>query len=258
MTLTHIYYKKKKIIVKSLIFDFRCWMFDVGCLMFDVRCSILEYMKEKSNTVARAKNFSPLFFFILVVAEGYSVLSIELSISQLTGIFYGLTLIGWTSVIAIVMFGLAAGYFFSSYFLNRIKESSFLFFWILGISFSWIWLIPRMGFPLMNFFYDWGLITGVVLSSFILVFPSVFLLSMIPPILSGINTFEINKSGKSTGVIFALSTLSGIAGIFMNGFWFIPEYGLTISFVITGAVIFLLWVIIIIKIWKSDTEFLLP
>src|SRR3989338_2999897 len=185
MTLTHIYYKKKKIIVKSLIFDFRCWMFDVGCLMFDVRCSILEYMKEKSNTVARAKNFSPLFFFILVVAEGYSVLSIELSISQLTGIFYGLTLIGWTSVIAIVMFGLAAGYFFSSYFLNRIKESSFLFFWILGISFSWIWLIPRMGFPLMNFFYDWGLITGVVLSSFILVFPSVFLLSMIPPILSG-------------------------------------------------------------------------
>lgn len=66
---------------------------------------------------------------------------------------------------------------------------------------------------------------GAIISTVLLFFiPSMFI-GFLSPILIKLKLEDLDKAGKTSGVIYALSTLGSIVGTFAGGFWLIPSMG---------------------------------
>jgi predicted membrane-bound spermidine synthase len=81
---------------------------------------------------------------------------------------------------------------------------------------------------------------GIIISSFLILFPIVLCFGMVSPILIRILTFKADEAGKTAGSIYAISTVGGIFFAVVTGLYFIPEWGLQqTSFFITLILFFI-------------------
>ena len=152
---------------------------------------------------------------------GYEILT-----PRLLAPAFGSSLYVWGCSLVFTMAGLATGYYFSSRvtekaLLSRISGS-------LLIAMFLLLLLTFTSDPLNDALLSMNLKPGIVLSSFLHLFPVLLLLGMVSPLL--ISALKNERShGKNTGIVFGASTLSGIAFSLFTGFYLIPEQGLFIT-----------------------------
>lgn len=175
---------------------------------------------------------------ILLIAflEGSSLMAIELLSSKIIAPYYGNSLYVWTSVFTNTIAGLTLGYFIGGQLSKRNQLRKILVF-ILSFSFLFLLLIfPNSSFvSTLSFLFP--LKTGVIIFSFILIFPIVFCLGLVSPLLIKLLSSSLVEIGSNSGKIYSISTFGGVIMTFLFGLYIIPNLGITVSIILISILI---------------------
>ncbi|MBL4655530.1 MAG: fused MFS/spermidine synthase [Bacteroidia bacterium] len=171
-------------------------------------------------------------YYIVAVVEGGCLMTVELSTAKIIEPVYGNTLLVWASVLGVTLAGLAFGYFVGGRLIDKLRLNKILFIILMNASLLMVVMLACAQHFLKTPNFD-NIGFSVFISALIIIFPSVLFMGMVGPILVQMITRKIKESGKITGRVYAISTLSGIAMTFFLGFFLLPEIGITKT--ITGA-----------------------
>lgn len=185
-------------------------------------------------------------YFLLSFIEGASVMAAELLGAKMLAPYFGSSLYVWASVLAITLGGLAAGYFAGGILSYKSKNPFALFYVLLAAA------VFTVLMPFSSKFILWmvgmhSLIPSVIISSVFILFPPVFMMGMVSPLIIRAITSDVEQAGKAAGAIYAISTLGGIIATFGFGFYVIPSFGLTLPCIFTGIILGLIPLYVIIR-----------
>ncbi len=179
------------------------------------------------------KQWNNKFLYITVFFTGLSITAIELTISRIIAPYFGASILVWTNVIAIVLAGLALGYYIGGRIADKYPQSKYLFYIILSAGILFL-IVPFLVKPLasviiLNPFTSQSSSLTILLASFftiILLFmiPITFLAVTSPYIIKLISTDNKNI-GNTSGKVFSIGTIGSIIGTFLPALLFIPFLG---------------------------------
>lgn len=150
----------------------------------------------------------------------------ELLGAKLLAPFFGSSLYVWSSVMAVTLLGLAIGYFIGGIMSSKEHIEKRLY-KILVLGAAIIALMPFTAQFCFALFSTLNLLPSVILSSIVLLVPPVLFMGMVSPFVIAIINQFIQHPGKSSGLVYAISTVGGILTTFGVGFYIIPHFGLT-------------------------------
>ncbi len=169
----------------------------------------------------------------------------ELCGTKLIAPYFGSSLYVWTSVIAITLGSLAAGYFYGGKLSLKENKQKILLS-ILLIAALYMGCMPIVSGMFKIFAVGMPLIPAVVISSFILLVPPMFLMGATSPLIISLQTSEAAESGRVSGLVYSISTVGGIISTFICGFYLIPAFGINIT-LISFAILLLLSLLILLQ-----------
>lgn len=170
----------------------------------------------------------------------------ELLGAKMLAPYFGSSLYVWASVLAITLGGLAVGYFAGGILSYRSKNPLTLFYVLLAAA-AFTVLMPFSSKMILWLVGSHSLIPSVIVSASCILFPPVFMMGMVSPLIIRAITVDVEQSGKAAGAIYAISTVGGILATFSFGFYIIPNFGLTLPSIITGIVLGIIPLVVIIK-----------
>ncbi len=180
--------------------------------------------------------------------SSFCVMVIELIAARILAPYIGVSLYTWTSIIGVILAGIALGNYLGGKVADRypsplVLSAIFLVGGLLTISIlpatklvtsaDWFDNLPMM----LNF----TLTTG-----FIFFLPSI-VLSMVSPMVIKLTLADVGQTGGIVGTIYAFSTAGAILGTFMTGFYFILWFGTRTTVWLVAAVLILMGIIV----WAS-------
>lgn len=189
-------------------------------------------------------------FLLLSFLEGASVMAAELLGAKMMAPYFGASLYVWSAVMAITLGGLASGYFAGG-ILSEKENTARLLFLVLVVAAIFTMLMPFIAGFAFGMFGSMSILPAVMLSSCMVLFPPVFLMGMVSPLIIKIISDYGTKPGRASGTVYAISTVGGILATFLFGFWIIPVFGLRIPAVITGCVLGIIPSVLLLK--KGNT-----
>jgi len=172
-------------------------------------------------------------------------MGIELSASRLLAPFFGASIFVWTNIIGIVLISLSIGYYIGGKYADKHPKEKFfyLFSLIAGILIGLIPIISSLILPnaiqaLSNTSYNDFLLsfTGSLL---LFAFPTAFL-GAIVPFAVRINAKKVDRIGKTSGNIYALSTIGSIIGVYLPALVLIPAIGTRFTIILFSVLLIII------------------
>jgi len=160
----------------------------------------------------------------------------ELLGAKMLAPFFGSSLYVWATVLAITLGGLAIGYFVGGILSYKRKHPLLLFYVMLAAA-CFTMLMPFTSKGVLMLVGNHSLVPSIIISSLLFLFPPVFLMGTVSPIIIMKTTTRVESSGKEAGAVYAISTTGGILSTFLTGFYIIPSFGLTYPAIITGIIL---------------------
>lgn len=168
----------------------------------------------------------------------------ELLGAKMLSPYFGTSLYVWSSVLAVTLGGLAIGYFAGGVFASKENKERNLYFILLASAIS-LMMMPVLAKGVMVHTAGMGLTPSIIISSLIFLFPPVFFMGMVSPLIVEcisnvprvLENNERQSSGKTAGTVYAVSTLGGILSTFFLGFYCIPLFGLTNPALVAGLLL---------------------
>ena len=173
----------------------------------------------------------------------------ELLGAKMLAPYFGSSLYVWSSVMAITLGGLAGGYFFGGRLSSR-KDNEKILYKVLLVAALFTVLMPFTSQLALSLFGMRSLMPAVIASSLLILFPPVFLMGAVSPLIIGNISKNGEDPGKAAGTVYAISTVGGILATFLYGFYIIPNFGLTLPSIVSGVVLGFLPFISLVK--KKD------
>jgi len=180
-------------------------------------------------------------------------MAVELIGAKMMAPYYGSSLYVWATVLAITLFALTTGYFIGGLLSEKNNPEQRLYY-IALIGAIFMLLMPWLSQVLFSLFGSWRLIPATLLTAGFLLFPPVFLMGMVSPLIITILGPFFNKPGRIAGLVYAVSTLGGIISTFASGFFLIPHYGLKLPCIAFGIFLSIIPLLQLIK-KKSSNAF---
>ncbi len=174
-----------------------------------------------------------------VVLSGAAVMIVEILGGKLLAPYYGSGIYSWTSIISVTLLALSVGYFIAGKMVEKIS-SILPIAMILTLSGISILLLHKIFPAVAERIGAVDLRWAALLSSIILIFLPLVLLGTVALLASKITCRNMSNYASSVGVIFALSTISGIVGALLSGFYLGPWLGSAKSLFILS------WVLLIV------------
>jgi len=167
-------------------------------------------------------------------------MAVELCGARLLAPVFGSSLYIWASVLGITLIALAGGYFSGGHWSAKTSDPqkklfttlSFASLAVMVMPFIAEYLVPRIAF--LSFF------TAMLLSTLLLLFAPVFLLGASSPLFIALQSKSNKDAGQISGMVYAVSTFGGILATFICGFYFLPVFGLKLTLLSFGTLLFLL------------------
>jgi len=189
--------------------------------------------------------FKSLLLYIVVFICGMSTMGVELSASRLLAPFFFFFFFVWTNIIGIILISLSIGYYFGGKFADKHPHDHLFYMFSLTAGLL-IGIIPFLASLILPFatqalstatFNDFLL--SFVGSLLLFAFPAAFLGAIVPFAIR-INSQKIDQIGKTSGNIYALSTVGSIIGVYLPALVLIPTIGtrFTIAFFAIILIIF--------------------
>ena len=176
------------------------------------------------------------FLYALSFIEGGVVMSTELVGAKILAPYFGTSLYVWACVMALTLGGLAGGYFFGGRLSVKKNHEKILMASVLCAA-IYICCLPMLTFLFIYLASHLSLIPAVLISSGVVLFPPVFIMGMVSPLIIKSITTIPEEVGKKSGEIYAISTVGGICFTFITAFYAIPQWGLTITLIVNSGLL---------------------
>lgn len=201
--------------------------------------------KPPRNTSQTPFTFNQKYLFLIAFIEGGSVMAIELTGAKMIAPFFGTSLYVWASVLAVTLGGLAAGYFAGGWATYRFPAVKLLF-WELLAGTLLIAVMPLLAVKFMSLAGNLGMRLGSLLSSLSFMFLPLFCMGMVSPTIIQLQNRELKGTGKAAGTIYAISTIGGITMTLLMGFYFLPEWGIRRSVLLSAILLGSMAILVVI------------
>jgi predicted membrane-bound spermidine synthase len=162
--------------------------------------------------------------YVVAFLSGFVVMAVEILGARMMAPVFGQSLFIWASVIGITLGGLTIGYFLGGFVSDRFPKLEGLFFVFLICAII-LQVILFCASPLLIATVKLGLRLGSVISACIILLVPLTLLGMVSPYIIRLASREIAVVGRTAGVVYAISTFGGIAGVFITAFLLLPFSG---------------------------------
>ena len=149
--------------------------------------------------------------------------------------YFGAGLQTWGVVIGVTLFSLALGYYLGGRLSEKFQTNEFIY-WMILLASIFIVTMPSTTKYLTASFIDIDRMLALIIVTPMLLVPVLTLFGMIPVLIIQRLTGGVDDSGNTTGQVYTISTIGGIASTYLMGFYVIPNWGLTVPVVITGLV----------------------
>jgi predicted membrane-bound spermidine synthase len=166
---------------------------------------------------------------------GAALMIIELTGSRILAPFLGTSLVVWTSLIGIILASLSLGAWWGGTLADRHPTTRLLGRIVLlsawataaiGLSKTWV----------LEFLQGAGSLHTVAIVGTVALFaPAAILLGMVPPFAVRLCLADRDHGGRTSGSLYAISTIGSIVGTFLAGFVLIAWVGSTAILFITAA-----------------------
>ena len=174
--------------------------------------------------------------YLFAVLEGATVMAVELMSARMVAPYFGSSLYVWATVIGFTLLALAIGYFLGGVIADKYRGPDALL-WVLLIASAFLLLMHLSASLLTIAFENISPRAAVVLVSAALILPPLMFLGMVPTFLIRRVSATADHAGGSTGIVYAISSASGIIALPVFGFFLIPRYGLTLPSMVTGLAV---------------------
>ncbi len=153
-------------------------------------------------------------------------MTVELVASRVLAPYFGNTNIVWTSIIGIILLSSSLGNFIGGILADKWESDKCLKI-LLIIDSIFILIIPFIADYILE---KYSLMindikVAAIISTITLFFIPSLLLGFTNPIILKNKLNSINNAGKISGKIYAISTIGGIFGTFLSGFYLMPNFG---------------------------------
>jgi len=179
----------------------------------------------------QGKNVLYLFAFL----EGAIVMTIELLSARMLSPYFGTGVQVWGAIIGITILSLGIGYYLGGYLSNKDTSSNKLFF-IFLIGSSLMTLMPMEAKSLISSWTFLDPLISVIIITALLLMPCLILFGSTPVLIIHLLSESNDNTGKTTGNVYAISTIGGIFATFLVGFFIIPEFGITIPSIVLSLI----------------------
>ena len=183
------------------------------------------------------------FLIAQVFISGMTSLALEMCASRLLGAYFGTSLYIWAVLIGLVLIYLTIGYFIGGRLADRYPSTQALCI-ITSAAALTTSLIPFVSQGILS----WSVqaLAQVSVSAFlssligtVLLFAvPVTLLGLVSPYAVRLMTLQVERSGRTSGSLYAISTTGSILGAFLPVLWLIPTFGVRRTFLILGVLLF--------------------
>jgi len=190
-------------------------------------------------------------YIAVIFITGAATLALELLASRIMTPYFGVSLYIWSGILSITLISLALGYFLGGKLSHRINKSSSL-----ELSFLLMPAVSAISLGIACLVYPWtffqlaqaNLVLGSFLACIILLFfPLVTISAMNPLLIAMRTTFNkdhLKKGDSGSGLVFFISTIGSVIGVWLTAFVFIPNItnfksvlilGLTLALISMGT-----------------------
>jgi spermidine synthase len=189
--------------------------------------------------------FNRKYLYLIAFVEGGSVMAIELAGAKMIAPFFGTSLYVWASVLAVTLGGLTAGYFAGGWATYRFSPLKLLF-WELLAGTLLIALMPLLAVKFMSLTGNLGLRLGSLFSSLSFMFLPLLCMGMVSPTIIQLRNTELAGTGKTAGTVYAISTIGGITMTLLMGFYFLPEWGIRKSVLLSAILLGMMAILVVV------------
>ena len=162
----------------------------------------------------------------LVFTSSFCVMVIELVASRILAPHIGVSLYTWTSIIGVILSGIAIGNFLGGKLADRYPSPLVLAVLLFLGGLLTVGILPAT--KIVTFVELFGnlpvMLNFTLKTSFIFFLPAL-VLSMVSPLVIKLTLADLGETGGVVGTIYAFSTAGSILGTFMTGFFFILWFG---------------------------------
>lgn len=201
-------------------------------------------MRAGSTASAAGHVLQGWLLLLQVFVAGATSLALELSASRLLAPYFGTSLFVWANLIGLILLYLTLGYFIGGRLADRYPRSDVFYALIVGAAFL-ISIIPLISRPILRWSlssfstYSVSVFYGSLVAVILLFAVPMILLGCVAPFAIRLRVQQVGRSGRTAGMLYALSTAGSILGTFLPALWLVPTYGTYGTFVICGVVLFL-------------------
>ena len=186
---------------------------------------------------------------VLVFAGGFIVMVLEIIGARYLAKDFGGSFYVWISQIGVILSSIALGYAVGGMLADRFRRASVLAVPLL-VTGAMVFFIPEYAQPLVDAIVlrhaDGEPIPAVwqkldpAMGSAVVFFLPCAMLAVLPPYIIRLVTRELSRVGTTSGLVYAASTVGGIAGVFISGYVLIDQFGVPDIFRLSGLVTALL------------------
>jgi len=173
---------------------------------------------------------STWFIKLVAFVSGLVVLGVEITAFRIVAPFFGNSIFITSNILAVILAGLAVGYWSGGWIADKVKAARSLYLLMLLTSCVCA-IIPFVAPPLLGLLrdhvstIDWRLIVFSLLGCIALFFIPFVLLGMVSPWLVHLGTDQHEHRGRAAGRIYAWSTLGSLLGTFLPTLVLVPLIG---------------------------------
>ncbi len=161
--------------------------------------------------------------YAVVFMTGAAIMMIEVLGTRIIGPFYGVSLFVWSSLISVTLIALAVGYYLGGIAADRARR--FQLSHCVALAALSTALIPAIQTPVLLQTNVLGIRGGAFSSALLLFFVPLTLLAMVGPRVIKLCTIELESVGRSSGSVYAFSTVGSVLGTLALGFFLLPIMG---------------------------------
>ena len=182
------------------------------------------------------------FLTLAVFAAGMTTLAVEITAARLLGTVFGTSNIVWANIIGLILIYLAAGYFIGGRWADRSPDPD-TFYRIIAWGAFTAGLVPLVARPVLRQAavavqaLDAAIMAGSFISVLVLFVIPVTLLACVSPFAIRLSITDTAQAGRTSGRVYAVSTVGAILGTFLPVLWLIPSIGTARTFLLFSLVL---------------------
>ncbi|MBA7630656.1 Polyamine aminopropyltransferase [subsurface metagenome] len=176
--------------------------------------------------------------------SSFCVMVIELIASRILAPHIGVSLYTWTSIIGVILAGIALGNYIGGKIADKRPSPLVLAAIFFAGGLLTIAILPMTNIVTSaNWFGNLPVVWNFTLKTSFIFFLPAIILSMVSPMVIKLTLADLGQTGGVVGTIYAFSTAGAILGTFMTGFYLILWFGTSMIVWLVAAVLILTGVI---------------